>query len=90
MRELENLTKKELKAIIREQEKRTLLLESEKQQRKDLENNLRLLQFLYDDYVPTMQENEMLNNSIRSLQQRIYDLEDLCNRLQKIIDSRCD
>jgi hypothetical protein len=90
MKDLEKLTKNELITVIKEQEKRTLLLESDKQRYKDLENELRLLNFLYDDYVPTMKENKRLNDSVYALQQRTYDLEDLCNRQQKIIDSRCN
>lgn len=35
-----------------------------------------------------MQENERLNNDVKYLQQRIWDLEDLCGRQQKIIDSK--
>ena len=36
------------------------------------------------------EENKRLSDSVCALQQRMYDLEDLCNRQQKIIDSRCN
>lgn len=90
MKELENLTKNELKAIVREQEKRLNLLKSDEQRCKDLENELMLLKFLYEDYVFVKRDNENFRASNDSMSRFIQDLQDLCDRQQKIIDSRYD
>lgn len=90
MKDLEKLTKDKLITIINEQEKRLYFLESKEQQSQDLENQLNLLKYLYEDYVPTKRENEMLRLQRDSMNYRIQDLRDLCDRQQKIIDSGCN
>ena len=53
------------------------------------EKELILLKHLYNEYVPVMEENKRLRNDIRMMECRIVELQDLCDRQQKIIDSRC-
>ena len=84
MKDLEKLTKDKLIQIIEEQYEKIKQCANLETQLEELRNELK------QHYVPTMEENKRLNDSIHSLQQRTYDLEDLCNRQQKIIDSRCN
>ena len=90
LKELEKLTKKELIEIAEKQYEKIKQCTNLETQLEELRNELELYDYLKQNYVPTMEENKKLNDSIRSLQQRTYDLEDLCNRQQKIIDSRCN
>lgn len=88
-RNLEKLTKEQLITVIKEQDKR--LAEKTEQYKLigELKSQLELLNYLYDDYVPTMRQNQALNDTIKNLQDRLTDLTDLCDRQQKIIDSGC-
>ena len=90
MKELEKLTKDKLIKIIEEQYEKIKSCGALEEEIEKMRNELELYDYLKQHYVPTMKENEELNDSIRALQQRVWDLEDLCNRQQKIIDRRCD
>lgn len=90
MRELENLTKNELKTIIREQEKRLEGYYSSKNDTEELRNELNLYKHLKEEYVPTFEENKRLFENKLLMERRIQDLQDLCDRQQKIIDGRYD
>lgn len=88
MKDLEKLTKDKLIQIIEEQYEKIKQCANLETQLEELRNELELYDYLKQRYVPTMEDNKRLNDSVRALQQRTFDLEDLCNRQQKIIDSK--
>jgi cell shape-determining protein MreC len=90
MKDLEKLTKDKLIQIIEEQYEKIKRCANLETQLEELRNELELYDYLKQHYVPTMEDNKRLNDSIVSFRQRVGDLEDLCNRQQKIIDSRCN
>lgn len=90
MKDLEKLTKDKLIQIIEEQYEKIKRCGALEEEIEEMRNELELYDYLKQHYVPTMKENEGLNDSVRALQQRIFELQDLCDRQQKIIDSRCD
>lgn len=83
---LNKKTKEELIKIISSLDKEVGSLERELDKLIEKENELDLLKFLYVDYVSTKKDNESLNSSVRSLEQRCRDLEELCDRQQSFID----
>ena len=54
------------------------------------EDEFNLLKFLYQDYVMTMEEFRRVKADNEMMKCRIIDLQNLCDRQQKIIDSRCE
>lgn len=57
---------------------------------KKIEDEFNLLKFLYQDYIMVMDEIRMLKTDNKMMENRIIDLQSLCERQQKIIDSRWD
>lgn len=83
---LNKKTKEELIKIISSLDKEVCSLRRELDKLIEKEDELELLRFLYVDYVNTKKDNESLNSSVRSLDQRCRDLEELCDRQQSFID----
>lgn len=83
---LNKKTKEELIKIISSLDKEVCSLRRELDKLIEKENELDLLKFLYVDYVSTKKDNESLNSSVRSLEHRCRDLEELCDRQQSFID----
>ena len=75
---------------IEKMSKEELMEEYERQNNKlkELEDSFNLLKFLYQDYVMTMEEFRRLKADNEMMRCRIIDLQNLCDRQQKIIDSR--
>lgn len=87
---LEKMTKEELKDLINNLNK---VIEDYKEQVAHLieqQDELHLLKFLYKDYVFAIEESERIRKDCNFMENRIRDLQDLCDRQQKIIDSRCN
>ena len=85
----ENLNKKTKEELIKKifsLDEEICSLEREFDKYIEKKNELELLRFLYVDYVSTKKDNESLNSSVRSLEQRCRDLEELCDRQQSFID----
>lgn len=87
MKEYEKMTKEKLIDVI---DKLTKALDGYKQQVAcimEKQDELELLKFLYKDYIFATEENRNINQSLKLMEQRIMDLQELCERQQKIIDS---
>mgnify|MGYP003299743458 CR=1 FL=1 len=85
---LEKMTKDQLITIINEQTKEIDKYKKQENYIKELEDKIELYKYLDREYVSTMEENQKLNNSIYTYQGINENLQDLCDRQQKIIDSK--
>ena len=85
---LEKMTKEQLMTIINEQNKEIEHYEGQKEYIEKLQDEIALYKYLNKAYVPVMEENQMINNSISVMQERLNNLQDLCDRQQKIIDNK--
>lgn len=83
---LNKKTKEELIKKIFSLDEEVCSLERELDKYIEKENELELLKFLYVDYVITKKDNESLKSSVRNLEHRSIDLEELCDRQQSFID----
>ena len=87
MKEYEKMTKEKLIDVI---DSLTKTLDGYKKQVACITeklDELELLKFLYKDYIFATEENRNTNKNLKLMEQKIIDLQDLCERQQKIIDS---